>query len=247
MTMFMLESQIAPWGQKSISLLSLTVVWRVKSLGWIRLFGLAPAAHTEQQRRGRERQGHDRCWSDPKHEEKLIIFLYMLLYLICIKACVLMNIAAQWPAAYTYTAEYLQPEACLAVYTNNKKRCKIKKIHLKYTANPTTLTNHHKKSTAEWWVVCQPWWIPSLHKHLVLMVIQCQTLDYSVMLWASHCHSSCVGSSEEGSGMSEWQQGKIARLHYILCKKKKKKRSCTANSSSAQGYMCGCGQSFGEI
>lgn len=47
MTVFMLESQIAPRGQKSISLLSLTVVRLVEGLGWIRLFGLAPAAHME--------------------------------------------------------------------------------------------------------------------------------------------------------------------------------------------------------
>lgn len=43
MTVFMLDSQIAPWGQKSISILSLTVVCRVKGLGWIHLFGLVPA------------------------------------------------------------------------------------------------------------------------------------------------------------------------------------------------------------
>lgn len=36
-------------------------------------------------------------------------------------------------------------------------------------------------------------------------------------------------------------------LHYILCETRKKKRSGAANSSSAQGYVRGHGQSCGGI
>lgn len=65
-------------------------------------------------------------------------------------------------------------------------------------------------------------------------------LDYSVMLWANHCHSSCVGSSEgrqRDVRMTAGENSKAvfkAALHFG-----QKKRSGAANSSSARGYVRG--------
>lgn len=44
---FTLQSHPTPGGQKSVPVLSLTVVHREKGLGWTHLFGLMPAAPTE--------------------------------------------------------------------------------------------------------------------------------------------------------------------------------------------------------
>lgn len=56
MTMFMLESQIAAWGQKSIAPLSLIIQRGLKD-GFCH-FGLVSAAQVEPQEQKQEKQGH---------------------------------------------------------------------------------------------------------------------------------------------------------------------------------------------
>lgn len=67
-------------------------------------------------------------------------------------------------------------------------------------------------------------------------------LDYNKMLRATHCQSSCVGSSEERKAVR-----RIAGENNKAGLKAEKNRSGAANSNSAQGYMRRLGQSFGEI